>query len=122
MSSTVHPDVMDSALAVLSANSQTIVALAAAPASFSDAAAANRLASATMTSADFALSDTANGRSLAVSAKSATASIIGTVNTIALLDETGQRILFSAPIPPVDVASGDVVQFLSWSISLAPTV
>lgn len=122
MSSTVHPDVMDGALSVLSANSQTLVALSAEPTSYAQTSGALRLASAALSAGDFSIIDSANGRSLAVAAKSSTADVIGTANVIALLDDTGQRILFSAPIPPVSIASGDIVQFLSWSITLAPTV
>lgn len=122
MPSTVHPDVMDSALSVLSANAQTVVALSAMPSSYADAAGAARVASAHMASQDFTLSDSATGRTLSIAAKASNAITAGTVSTIALLDDSGQRVLFSAPIPAVAVSNGDVVQFLNWSISLAPTV
>lgn len=121
MSSTVHPDVLDSALSVLSGNADAIVALSIDPASYAQATGAAQLSSVALAAGDFSLQTTAGGRALAISAKSGSAAAIGTASHIALLDTPGSRVLFSASIPNVDLNTGDVVQFLAWSITLAPT-
>jgi len=120
MPSILHADVLDSALSVLSGNSDTIVALSSDPASFADATGAAQLSSAALESSDFSVQSTANGRQLAVAAKSSTAINTGTSNCVGLLDSSTDRILLSAAIPSTGLSSGDVVQFLAWSIALAP--
>ncbi|MEM7568164.1 MAG: hypothetical protein AAF337_00075 [Pseudomonadota bacterium] len=121
MSTTVHPDVMDSALTLLSANAQTMVALSALPTQFSDTASDVRLASSSVGPSDFTLEAALTGRKLSVGAKVTTIDKSGTAAAIALLDDTNQRVLFAAPIPAVPVVSGDVVHFLAWSITFAAT-
>ena len=74
-----------------------------------------------MSSGDFTVEDSPGGRRLSIATKATTVDTTGTAAAIALLDDTNQRILFSAPIPSVQVTGGDVVHFLSWSISLAAT-
>ncbi|MEO0412952.1 MAG: hypothetical protein AAF221_14055 [Pseudomonadota bacterium] len=121
MSTTVHPDVLDSALALLSANTHTIVALAAVPTAYADTAAGERLAAASISGGDFTLEDVVGGRKLAIGSKTTTVEKSGTATAIALLDDTSERILFTAPIPDAAVTSGAVVNFLSWSITLSAT-
>jgi len=121
MASTIHADVLDSALSVLSSQSDLIVALSSDPTSYAIATGSAQLSNAALTSGDFTLEDTTGGRRAAIAAKSGTASASGMATHIALLDTSGSRVLFSATIPNVSVSSGDVVQFLAWSIALAPT-
>ncbi|MEM9880384.1 MAG: hypothetical protein AAF862_14025 [Pseudomonadota bacterium] len=120
MPSTIHTDVLDSALSVLSGNSDLIVALTSDPTSYAIATGAAQLSSAALTASDFTLQSSANGRQLAIAAKSSTASVSGTASYVALLDTSTSRVLFSADIPSASLTSGDVVQFLAWSIALAP--
>lgn len=122
MSTAVHPDVMDSALSLLSANTHVIVALSAPPATYADAAPGSALVQASMTGSDFTIDNALNGRTLLIASKTTTADQSGTAAAVALLDTTNERILFSAAIPTAQVTGGDVVHFMAWSITLAATV
>ncbi|MGB7404490.1 MAG: hypothetical protein WA906_02260 [Pacificimonas sp.] len=116
----INDDVLDAALGEISASASAVVALAGEPADFV-AADAGRLASASVAAGDFSVRDgLISGRRVTVAAQAGVpASAAGQADTIALLDEAGQRLLFVSACPAADIAVGDTVDFAAWDIELS---
>ena len=120
MAKSVHADVLDGALAVVSTHASKMVALASQPATFA-AATSGALAGVAMAPADFALAaGVVSGRRLTVAAKSAVAvSASGSATHVALLDETLSRLLYVTTCPATALTAGGTVNFGAWAIELA---
>lgn len=120
MAKSVHADVLDGALAVVSTYASKMVALASQPATFA-AANSGALAGVAMAPADFALAaGVVSGRRLTVAAKSSVAvSASGSATHVALLDEALSRLLYVTTCPATALTAGGTVNFGAWSIELA---
>ena len=111
-------DVMDAALAVV-ASANRLVVLAGQPGSYA-AADSGRLAEAPVASADFATGAASNGgRRLSVAAKAGlTALANGTADHVALLDETGQRLLYVTTCPAQALVAGGSITVAAWQVEI----
>src|SRR3546814_13757880 len=110
MGKSVHPDVLDGALAVVRDNATQMVALNGEPRSYA-AAVSGALASATMDSAAFTLAAGATaGRGLLVSAQTDIAVTgRGTAAPVALLDAAKSRRSYVTTVAPQALPSGGTV-------------
>lgn len=97
-----------------------MVALPSAPASYAAAVTA-ALASTAVASGDFSLaSGSVSGRRLNVAAKpGVSVTTPGTASHVALLDDSGARILYLTTCPSSTLASGGTVSFAAWGIEIS---
>jgi hypothetical protein len=119
MAKAVHNDVIDAALSLVRANASRMVALAVAPTDHA-AASAGALAEAVMAPVDFALGDgVVSGRRLTVAAKpDRPVASTGNASHVALLDDTGTRVLYVTTCPTTALAAGGSVSFGGWDIEI----
>lgn len=118
----VSAQVLDGALAVV-AGAGRMVAVAGQPTNFA-AAETGKLAEVTLSAADFTMGDgVAAGRRLVVAGKSAVPVLdAGTVDHVALLDDSNSRLLYVTSCPAQILTTGGTVNFGSWSIEIGAPV
>lgn len=115
-------DVLDAGLAVASTATR-MVATNGQPASFAEATSGS-LVEASLTGADFTIgAGDISGRKLTIAAKSGLAvTAAGTADHIALLDVTGERLLYVTTCPAQALVPGGTVSIAAWSIEIGAPV
>lgn len=118
MAKWVSADVLDGALAVV-AKATRMVAVSGQPADYASAT-AGKLAETALSAADFTMgAGAASGRKITVAAKNGVAvGKDGTADHVALLDETGARLLYVTTCPAQLLTAGGTVSFAAWTIEV----
>lgn len=118
MAGTVHPTVLDAALAVVAA-ADLMVVTANMPEDYDDAR-NNRLAEMSLSAANFAIENgIGNARQLRVSASGlAPAAVSGLASHIALLDSVSGRLVYVANCAVQPLVAGQNVQVMTWHLAI----
>ena len=113
MAASIHDDVLDGALAIISGNCTKVTACNAEPTTYTEGLTTYALADVTVASGDFtaAAGDT-SGRKLTRAQKTGgTGTADGTATHEAYLDVTGTRLLYVVEVTSVSVSNGASVTF-----------
>lgn len=121
MAKTVHDDVLDGALNIVTNNCTRQVACSAQPTTYTEGNATYALADVTMASGDFtAANGDTSGRKLTIAAKAAVpVDASGTVTHVALLDVTNSKLLYVTTTTSQGISSGGTVDIGTWKIEIA---
>lgn len=116
-------DMLDGSLLVLKNNVTRMVACSAQPTTYTEANATYALADVTMSGTDFTIADgDVDGRKVTVAAKSGVEiDASGDATHVALLDVTGERLLYVTTCNTLTLTSGagNTVNFPAWTITIA---
>lgn len=115
----VTPDfILDAPLDLIASETERMIACSAEPTTYTEATATFALADAAMAPADFTKANgDVSGRKTTVAAKTGQAiDANGTANHIALVDDTGTRIVAVTTCPSQGLSSGGTVDFGSFDI------
>lgn len=118
MARTVHPTVLDAALAVLAA-ADSMVVMAKMPKDY-EAALANRLAEVPLSAANFSIENgVGSHRQLRVTAPGLwRAQVSGMAEHIALLDSANSRLVYATNCAPQSLIAGQNLQVMAWHVAI----
>jgi hypothetical protein len=118
MARTVHPTVLDAALAIV-ATADLMVVTASMPEDYEEAL-ANRLAEVPLSVDDFAIENGVGSlRQLHVTATGlASASASGLAAHVALLDSANNRLVYVTKCAPLSLIAGQIVQVMAWHVAI----
>lgn len=117
-----HDDVLDAPLLVIKNNATRMVACSTQPADFAGVAAV-ALADVAVAATDLVIADGTTGRKLTVAAKSAVAiDTTGDYAHVALVDDTGERLLWVTTGTGQPLTVGNPANFPAWTITFPDPV
>ncbi len=124
MAKSVSTDVLDGALTVLKTNVTKMVVCSAQPLTYTDANTTMKLAEVVMATADFILAaGVTSGRRATIAAKTAVPVLTaGSATHVALLDVTGQRLLYVTTSTAQALTTGGTVNITAWDVEIANPV